>query len=329
MDTLIAAGVGERLQRERLPHDGIELLFDGVGHRIDMHALTGRRVAIYAQTEIVKDLIAARIDSGLPLIFEAEDVAVDIEAGLVTSGGPDLRADVIAGCDGFHGVCRTIAPFETTVEREYPFSWLGILADAAPSSHELIYANHANGFALASMRSDSVVRLYLQVPNGEDADQWSDDRLWSELSTRLARHDGFELNTGPITDKGVTPMRSHVSGPMRHGKLFLAGDAAHIVPPTGAKGLNLAAADVTLLAPAIVDLLAGDSLAADTYSERALRRVWRAEHFSWWMTSMLHRHPDADGFDDGLQRAQLDYVVTSEAAMTTLAENYTGLPLDA
>jgi p-hydroxybenzoate 3-monooxygenase len=326
MDTLSAAGAGERMERERLPHDGLELLFDGAGHRIDLHALTGRRVAIYAQTEIVKDLVAARLESGSPLLFDVEVTAVDTGATpavAYTHEGAShrLEAELIAGCDGFHGICRDIVTFGSVVEREYPFSWLGILADAAPSSHELIYANHADGFALASMRSDHVSRLYLQVPNGEDLGAWSDDRIWTELARRFHRHDGFTLNTGPITDRSVTPMRSYVAAPMRHGNLFLAGDAAHIVPPTGAKGLNLAAADVTILA----DAIAGGDL--DSYSDRALRRVWRCEHFSWWMTSMLHRFDDHDAFDRALQRSQLEYVVSSEAAMTSLAENYAGLPL--
>ncbi len=332
MDTLVAAGVGDRMLAERMLHGGIDLRFDGTSHRIDITGLTGRSVAIYAQTEVVKDLVAARLERGLPLLFEVADVAVEVgDAPVVTytrdGNRHTLRADYVAGCDGFHGVCRDLAGFTGVAAREYPFSWLGILADAPPSEPELIYAHHERGFALASMRSDAISRLYLQVPNGEDPAAWSDDRIWTELATRLHRHDGFELSTGPITDKGVTPMRSHVATPLRHGRLFLAGDAGHIVPPTGAKGLNLAVADVTVLAAALADAAGGDERGIDAYSDRALERVWRAEHFSWWMTTMLHRAPGADAFDRGLQRAQLDYVVSSTAAMTTLAENYAGLPL--
>jgi p-hydroxybenzoate 3-monooxygenase len=325
------SGVGERLEREGMEHGGIELRFDRRGHRIDFPKLTGgRTITVYGQTEVVKDLIGARLDAGLPLRFEVEDVSVHELEGepriRYRHGGEqhELRCDVIAGCDGFHGVCRPSIPAGALAEhqREYPFAWLGILAEVPPSTEELIYARHERGFALHSMRTPELSRFYLQCPPDDDPDDWSDEQIWGELEVRLER-EGFTLNTGgAIIEKGVTPMRSYVVEPMQHGNLFLAGDAAHIVPPTGAKGLNLAVGDVRELAQA---LAADDRAALDAYSDRCLRRVWRAEHFSWWMTSMLHRFPgdDAD-FEEHLQRAQLDYVCRSEAAATTLAENYTG-----
>jgi p-hydroxybenzoate 3-monooxygenase len=331
VELLKEAGVGERLEREGMEHGGIELRFDRRGHRIDFPRLTGgRTITVYGQTEVVKDLIAARLDAGLPLLFEVEDVSVhDLE------GEPriryrhegsehELRCDVIAGCDGFHGICRPSIPDGALAkhEREYPFAWLGILAEVPPSTEELIYARHERGFALHSMRTPQLSRFYLQCAPDDDPDDWSDERIWEELEIRLER-DGFTLNTGgPIVEKGVTPMRSFVVDPMQHGNLYLAGDAAHIVPPTGAKGLNLAVGDVRELAQAPGD---DDRAALASYSERCLRRVWRAEHFSWWMTSMLHRFPGEDAdFEEHLQRAQLDYVCHSEAAATTLAENYVG-----
>jgi len=293
---------------------------------------------LYGQTEVVKDLIAARLESGGALYFEVEDVALhglDGDAPSITfrhaGAGHELRCDVVAGCDGFHGVCRGAVPDDvlTVRSREYPYGWLGILADVAPSTDELIYAMHPRGFALHSLRSPTKSRLYLQVAPDERIEAWPDARIWEELHTRLARDDGWELDEGPVLEKGITPMRSFVAEPLRHGRLFLAGDACHIVPPTGAKGLNLAVADVKVLGEALVAFLRhGDESGLEAYSPTALRRVWRAEHFSWWMTSMLHRDPTAepDGFAAALQRSQLEYVCSSRAAATSLAENYVGLP---
>jgi len=284
---------------------------------------------IYGQTEVVKDLIAARIESGLPLHFEVDDVSVhdfDSERPRIRWAGGELECDVIAGCDGFHGVCRTSIPAGVlrTFEREYPFGWLGILAQVPPSMDELIYAHHERGFALLSLRSPELSRYYVQVRHDEDVDEWPDDRVWEELRARTAL-DGWTLADGPILEKGVTGMRSFVAEPMQHGRLFLAGDAAHIVPPTGAKGLNLAVHDVAVLADAIVAWYRdGDASRLDGYSDACLRRVWRAEHFSYWMTTMLHRVGD-DPFDLKLQLSQLRYVTTSETAARSLAENYTGL----
>jgi p-hydroxybenzoate 3-monooxygenase len=335
VDLLDEAGVADRLHAEGMVHEGVELRFGGRGHRIDLSGLTGgRRITVYGQQEVVKDLIAARVDSGLPLLFEVADVAVadvDSERPAVrfTHEGAEveLRCDAIAGCDGFHGVCRpAIASALRVFEREYPFAWLGILARAKPSSEELIYANHANGFALHSMRSPEVIRSYLQCRPDEDLEQWPDERIWEELQTRFELDEGFSLNEGEIFDKGVTPMRSFVVEPMQHGRLFLAGDAAHIVPPTGAKGLNLAVADVEVLASALESFYSsGDERALDSYSADCLRRVWRVQHFSFWMTSMLHRPPGQDPFEAKLQLSQLAYVCNSRAASTTLAENYVGL----
>jgi p-hydroxybenzoate 3-monooxygenase len=332
---LRAAGLGARLDREGLEHGGIYLQFAGERHHLDFRDLAGgRTVTIYAQTEIVKDLIAARTAAGAELHFEVSDTEV---AGLDTdrpvlrytdSGGTrhEVVCDAIAGCDGFHGVCRPAMPdgLLSVAERAYPFGWLGILADVPPSTDELIYCRHPHGFALHSMRSPQVSRIYLQVPADEDAGRWPDDRIWAELRTRL-EVPGWELKEGPITEKSVTPMRSFVAAPMRSGRLFLAGDAAHIVPPTGAKGLNLAVADVTVLADALTDLAArGDTGRADAYSATCTERVWRASHFSWWMTSMLH--VAGDTMDAELMLSQLRYVISSRAAATTLAENYVGYP---
>jgi p-hydroxybenzoate 3-monooxygenase len=337
VDLLEEAGVGERMRREGLVHHGIELRFDGRGHRIDFPKLTGgRSITVYGQQEVVKDLIRARLDAAAPLLFEVEDVSVhdvdtDRPAVRYAHSGEEheLRCDAIAGCDGSHGVCRPSVPTGVLREhaRDYPFGWLGILAEVAPSTEELIYARHERGFALHSMRTPRLSRFYLQCEPDDDVDNWSDDRIWSELGIRLAR-EGWSLNAdGPIIEKGITPMRSYVAEPMQYGRLFLAGDAAHIVPPTGAKGMNLAVGDVRVLADALCDLFErGDASALDGYSDRCLRRVWRAEHFSWWMTSMLHRFPGENAeFEEHLQRAQLDYVCRSEAAATTLAENYTGI----
>jgi len=336
-EVLREAGVGERMDREGLVHGGIYLRFDGRSHHIPMSELTGgRAVTIYGQTEVVKDLVAARLQCGAPLRFECSDVEVDglrqdepVVRYTHERSEHELRCDVIAGCDGFHGVCRTAlgADVLNVWEREYPFAWLGILADVAPSTDELIYAQHERGFALHSMRSPLLSRLYVQVDPEDEVERWSDDRIWEELHVRLAS-DGWELTEGPVLEKSITPMRSFVAEPMRHRSLFLAGDAAHIVPPTGAKGLNLAVADVTVLAEALVEHFgSGSQTGLDEYSDRCLVRVWRAQHFSWWMTTMLHTNPEADAYGRRLQRSQLEYVAGSRAAATSMAENYVGLPL--
>jgi p-hydroxybenzoate 3-monooxygenase len=332
VDLLDELGLADRLHREGLVHEGIELRFDGDGHRIDLSGLTGgRAITIYAQQEVVRDLLAAGVD----VRFEASGVAVhDVESDspsiTFTHDGAEheLSCDAIAGCDGFYGVCRPSIPdgVLTVYEREYPFAWLGILADVPPSTEELVYARHERGFALHSLRSPTLSRLYIQCDPGDELEAWPDERIWEELHTRLERRDGWTLNEGPVLEKGITPMRSFVVEPMRHGRLFLAGDAAHIVPPTGAKGLNLAVADVRVLAAALRDWYAtGDASGLDAYSDTCLRRVWRIQHFSWWMTSMLHRGGSQDPFAERLQRAQLEYVCHSRAAATTLAENYVGL----
>ncbi|MBB2910282.1 p-hydroxybenzoate 3-monooxygenase [Streptosporangium becharense] len=331
VDVLRACGAGERMDRQGLVHEGIELRFDRQAHRIDFPSLTGgRTVMVYAQTEVVKDLIALREG---PLLFEAEALSADPATGVVRyrheGAEHTMTCDVVVACDGFHGIGRASMPAVTTFRRDYPFAWLGILADVPPSCEELIYAHHERGFALHSMRSPHVSRLYLQVDPGDDLADWSDERIWDELETRFAVDGDWKLERGPITDRSITPMRSFVAEPMRHDRLFLAGDAAHIVPPTGAKGLNLAVADVTLLAQALTRWHGvGDESLLDAYSETALRRVWRAEHFSYLMTTMLHRDPHQDPFDDRLQLSQLRYIVGSTAGMTSLAENYVGLPLD-
>lgn len=341
VDALRAAGAGGRLDAEGLPHDGIELRHDGRAARIDFPELTGgRRVWVYAQTEVVKDLIALQLAEGGPLLFEAEVTAVegaDTDRPLVryTHEGREqtLTCDYVVGCDGFHGVTRTAVPEgeRRTYERTYPYSWLGILADAPPVYDELIYAHSERGFALASMRSPSVSRLYLQVPNGTDPADWPDERVWDELDARLSlRADpAWRLKRGTVTQKSVLPMRSSVTEPMRYGRVLLAGDAAHIVPPTGAKGLNLAAADVIVLARALTHLKeTGSTELLDSYSDTCLRRVWRAEHFSYFMTTTLHTDPSQSPFDTRLQQSQLDRIATSHHAAAELAENYTGLPLD-
>ena len=338
VDLLVAAGLGERLKREGLRHHGIELRFGGRGHRIDFEALTeGKSITVYGQQEVVKDLIAASLRAGGEILFDVSDVSVhdcDSAAPRVRfrhgSVQHELQCDVVAGCDGFHGICRASIQRGVleTFERAYPFAWLGILAAAPPSHDELIYAYHERGFALFSMRSPEVTRLYLQVAPDENIDAWSDARIWRELHTRLETDDGWTLNEGPVLEKSITPMRSYVVEPMQYGRVFLAGDAAHIVPPTGAKGMNLAVADVRILARALTAFFKfGRDDLLEQYSTTCLARVWRAEHFSWWMMSMLHRFPDGDTFRRKLQRAQLDYVVSSRAAATSLAENYVGLPL--
>jgi p-hydroxybenzoate 3-monooxygenase len=333
VDMLDGAGVGARMRSEGIVHHGIHLQFAGERHHVPLTELTdGRTIVIYGQTEVVKDLIQSRLDDDLPLIFEAEDVSVHHVEGpephiRFRHDGEELElvCDVIAGCDGFHGVCRpAIERVLTTFSREYPFGWLGILAEVAPSADELVYAHHPEGFALLSLRSPTLSRLYLQCRPDESLDEWPDDRIWQELQRRVAL-DGWALAEGPIVEKGVTGMRSFVSEPMQHGRLFLAGDAAHIVPPTGAKGLNLALHDVTVLADALAAWYSsGDDASLRAYSDTCLRRVWRAEHFSWWMTSMLHVQPGVDPFDVRLQESQLRYVTSSRAAAASLAENYVG-----
>jgi p-hydroxybenzoate 3-monooxygenase len=331
MDLMDEVGAGERMHREGLVHHGVELRFAGEGHRIALSDLTGgRAISIYGQQEVVKDLIDARQASGLPLYFEVSDVAVDPETPRVEFTHEDrqhvLDCDLIAGCDGFHGVCRpAIAGVLTEYHREYPFGWLGILARCRPASEELIYCHHERGFALASMRSLEITRMYLQVPPDEDASTWSDEAIWDELDRRF----GMAVNRGEVFEKGVTPMRSFVVEPMQHAHLYLAGDAAHIVPPTGAKGLNTAMADVCLLAHAIEAGYGGDRSKLAGYSGRALERVWRVQHFSWWMTSMLHRFAGDDDFQLKLQLSQLRYTTSSPAQATALAENYVGLPFAA
>jgi p-hydroxybenzoate 3-monooxygenase len=330
VDLLHDLGAGERLAREGLRHDGVHLRHHGAQHFVDMRELTGRSVTVYGQQEVVKDLIAARLAGGGELRFEVSDVALhDIatDSPRVTftheGAAHELACDVIAGCDGFHGVCRPAIPAGvlTEIEHVYPFAWLGILAEAAPATRELVYAWHERGFALYSMRSPQISRLYLQVPAGADLADWPDDRVWDELEVRLGA-----VNRGPLLDKGITPMRSFVCEPMQHGRLFLAGDAAHIVPPTGAKGLNLAVNDVRLLATALAAFCAdGSTTALDGYSTAALRRVWRAQDFSDTMTQLLH---DLGGgpFQQRLQRSRLEYITRSEHAARSLAENYVGLP---
>jgi p-hydroxybenzoate 3-monooxygenase len=328
---LRAAGVGKRLDAEGLEHDGIYLQFSGERHHVNFRELVGRTVTVYAQTEIVKDLIAARLAAGGVIEFSASSVAVwgiESDAPVLSytdaAGQPhQVACDVIAGCDGFHGITRPLVPGLSVYERTYPYAWLGILADAGPSTDELIYSRHPDGFALYSMRSPEVSRLYLQVPADESLDAWSDDRIWAELQKRFGLP-GWSVSEGRITDKSITPMRSFVAGPMRHGRLFLAGDAAHIVPPCGAKGLNLAVGDAIVMASALSALLLdGSATLADDYSDACLRRAWRATHFSYFMTAMTHVQPD-DPFDDRAQLAQLRYVTSSTAAATSLAENYSG-----
>jgi len=338
VDLLSEMGVGERMKREGLVHYGIELRFNAKGHRIDFKELTGGKgITIYSQAEVVKDLTNARLASGGQVLFEVENVSVHD----LTSSNPkihyrkdsqdyEVTCDFIAGCDGFHGICRPSIPegILTTYERVYPFGWLGILAEAPPSSDELIYTYHDRGFALLSMRTPQISRLYVQCDPEEDISLWPDDKIWQELETRLAS-DGWKLTKGPILQKGITGMRSFVVEPMRFGRLFLAGDSAHIVPPTGAKGLNLAVADVRVLARAFKAFYAtGRNELLDTYSEVCLRRVWKVQRFSWWMTSMLHRFPGENPFDRRRQLAELDYVTSSRAASQSLAENYVGLPMD-
>ena len=339
VDLLVESGVGDRLKRESLVHHGIELRFGGRGHRIDLSGLAGgRAVTIYAQHEVIKDLVKARIDAGGQILFEAGDVSVHDFASAKPrvrfrkdGVAHEIECDFIAGCDGFHGTCRDSIPAGvlTVHDQHYPFAWLGVLAETPPVSPELIYTHHERGFALFTMRTPRISRLYLQCAPDEDIANWPDGRIWQELRTRLGEHGGRTLRDGAMLQKGITPMRGFVVEPMQHGKLFLAGDAAHIVPPTGAKGLNLAVADVRILSRALAEYYRnGGTGLLDRYSEICLRRVWQVQRFSWWMTSMLHRFPEDDAFQQRLQLSQLEYVVSSRAAATTLAENYVGLPFE-
>ncbi|WP_085028473.1 4-hydroxybenzoate 3-monooxygenase [Ensifer aridi] len=332
------AKAGARLHAEGLPHDGFSLAFDGRDHRIDLHGLTGgRHVIVYGQTEVTRDLMQARVTSGALTIYEAADVEphdfggpspfVTFEKDGVTHR---IDCDFIAGCDGFHGASRKAVPGNAirTFEKIYPFGWLGVLCDVAPVSHELIYANHPRGFALCSMRSATRSRYYIQCPLEERIEDWGDHRFWDELRRRLPAHHAEALVTAPSFEKSIAPLRSFVAEPMRFGRLFLVGDAAHIVPPTGAKGLNLAASDVYYLFSGLAEhYLEHSSHGLETYSQKALARVWKAVRFSWWMTTMMHRFPETGDFDRKIQEAELDYLTHSRAASTALAENYVGLPL--
>lgn len=339
VNTLNEAGVGDRLRQEGLLHHGIELSFQGARHRINMHELTGgRAITVYGQQEVVKDLVKARLDAGGQILFDIEETSIhELDSKqpkirfLKDGEAQEINCDFIGGCDGFHGICRPAIPAGVlqVFERVYPFGWLGILAESKPPSEELIYCHHERGFALFSMRTPEITRLYLQCSPDENIANWPDDRIWQELELRLGTEESIHLQEGKILQKGVTPMRSFVVEPMQYGRLFLAGDAAHIVPPTGAKGMNLAVADIRHLSRAVVayykdnrtDLLS-------QYSDACLRRIWRSEHFSWWMTSLLHRFPEYTPFQQRLQLSELEYVISSRAAATALAENYVGLPMN-
>ena len=329
------AGLAGRLHEEGLLHDGVEFRFDGDAHRLNFRELIDRHVVVYGQTEVTRDLMSARSASGTPIVYEASDVHVDgfsTDKPRVTyqinGEAHVLNCDYIAGCDGFHGVCRASVPADRiqSFERIYPFGWLGVLVDQPPVADELIYAHHKRGFALCSMRSRTRSRYYVQVPADEKTDAWSDDRFWDELALRIGPDTASKLKTGPSIEKSIAPLRSFVAEPLRFGRLFLAGDAAHIVPPTGAKGLNLAMSDVRALADSFIDAYAGSTTALDGYSETVLKRIWKAERFSWWMTSLLHVFPETGAFGRRIQRAEFDYLTGSHAAQQSLAENYTGLP---
>ena len=336
VDLLQQAGVADRMQQEGLPHDGVELCFGGQRHRIDLLGLTGKRVMVYGQTEVTRDLVDARSASGETIVYDADEVTVegfDSQQPSVSYLKDGVRhrveADFIAGCDGFHGVCRATVPVAaiTPHEKVYPFGWLGVLADVPPVSHELIYVHHERGFALCSQRSKVRSRYYVQCSLDDQAEQWSDDAFWAELKRRLPAQTAAQLVTGPSIEKSIAPLRSFVAEPLRFGQLFLVGDAGHIVPPTGAKGLNLAASDVAYLWQGLRSFYAGSTTEIDHYSGRALARIWKAERFSWWMTSLMHNFPDSGSFGQKMQRAELDYLFSSAAAMTSMAENYVGLPL--
>jgi p-hydroxybenzoate 3-monooxygenase len=335
-EMLVETGVGERFQRERMVHNGIHIAFNGALHDIDFHKLVGKRVSIYGQQEVVKDLIAKRLTDGGQILFEVSDVRVSGFDGKSpkiafnhAGQAQEIECDFIGGCDGFHGVCRTSIPQGalTNYDREYPFGWLGILARAKPVDDELIYAYHPRGFALFSMRAPNIVRYYLQCAPDENIEEWPDEKIWDELETRLGGTCVPER--GPLIEKGITGMRSFVAEPMQHGRLFLAGDAAHIVPPTGAKGMNLAFADTTVLSRALAEFYrSGATALLDSYSKTALLRVWKAQRFSWWMTRLMHLFPEENPFDRKRQISELEYLASSEAAKISLAENYVGLPVD-
>jgi p-hydroxybenzoate 3-monooxygenase len=339
IDLMDEAGVGARMHREGLVHGGFEMLFGGQRHRIDLNRLTGgKNVMVYGQTELTRDLMDARGAAGLPTVYEAREVSVhDFDSRrpkirYVKDGQPqEIECDFIAGCDGFHGVCRASAPRDAIAEYEkvYPFGWLGLLADTPPVSDELIYINHARGFALCSQRSRTRSRYYLQVPLTDTVGEWTDDAFWQELRLRLDEAGRGRLATGPSLEKSIAPLRSFVTEPLRFGRMFLAGDAGHIVPPTGAKGLNLAATDVKYLSRALIEYYReGSEAGIDAYSARCLRRIWKAERFSWWFTMLMHRFPDEGPITAKFQQAELDYLLHSEAGQRTIAENYVGLPLD-
>jgi p-hydroxybenzoate 3-monooxygenase len=339
VDLLDEAGVGQRLHEEGLVHGGIELCWSGVRHRIDLQGLTGgKSVTVYGQTEVTRDLMDARDRSGAKIVYEALDVSIhDFDGTRPTvryrkdGVSHEIDCDFIAGCDGYHGVCRASVPATAvkSFERIYPFGWLGVLSDTPPVSHELIYANHERGFALCSMRSPTRSRYYVQCPLDEKVENWSDQRFWDELRRRLDARAAEAMVTGPSIEKSIAPLRSFVAEPMRFGRLLLAGDAAHIVPPTGAKGLNLAASDVRYLSRALIDFYRSKrTVEIDAYSEKCLRRIWKAVRFSWWMTMMLHRFPDETEFSQRIQETEFDYLVGSRAASTSLAENYVGLPFE-
>ncbi len=340
VDLLHEAGVGQRVSMEGTIHHSIELVFAGSRHAIDVHGLTnGKVVTAYGQTEVTRDLMQARQDAGLTTIYSAADVTIEDFEGACPKvrfskdgQSHELTCDFIAGCDGYHGVCRASVPKGalTEFERVYPFGWLGVLADVPPvSPHAIVYGNSERGFSLCSMRSLTRSRYYVQCPLDDNLEAWSDNRFWDELKRRLDPELAERIVTGPSIEKSIAPLRSFVAEPMRFGSLFLAGDAAHIVPPTGAKGLNLAATDVKYLSSALIEHYAEKSDAGiNTYSQRALKRIWKAERFSWWLTSLLHRFPDSEGFGQKIQEAELEYLVNSRAMSTALAENYVGLPLD-
>ncbi|MGJ8623062.1 MAG: 4-hydroxybenzoate 3-monooxygenase [Yoonia sp.] len=338
VQALEEAGVADRLHREGLPHEGFDLAFDGDRHRIDIMALTGKSVTVYGQTEVTKDLFDKRFAEGQQFFFnvpdaQPTDLKSDRPSVHFTHEGDTyvVECDYIAGCDGFHGVSRKSIPSDVlrTFERVYPFGWLGIMVEKPPVSHELIYANHANGFALASMRSNTRSRYYLQCDLDDHVDNWSDDRFWAELAVRLGPETAVNLQTGPSFEKSIAPLRSFVAEPMRYGQLFLAGDSAHIVPPTGAKGLNLAVADVRILARGLIEHYTNnEDRHLDSYSETVLKRVWKVERFSWQLSTLMHQFPENSPFEQRMQRAEFDYLAASEAASRSIAENYVGLPLE-
>ena len=339
VDLLDEAGVGERMHKEGLVHSGFDMLFNGQRHRIDLNKYSGgANVMVYGQTEVTRDLMNARTAAGLPTVYEAENVQVldfDTQRPRVKyekdGQSHTIECDFIAGCDGFHGVCRASAPKDAIKEFEmvYPFGWLGVLSDTPPVHEELIYVNSPRGFALCSQRSMTRSRYYVQVPLTDKVEQWSDEAFWDELRLRLDDEGRERLVTGPSIEKSIAPLRSFVTEPLRFGRMFLAGDAGHIVPPTGAKGLNLAATDVKYLSQAFIDFYADKTEAGiDRYSERCLARIWRAERFSWWFTSIMHRFPEKGEINEKLQNAELDYLMHSEAGLRSIAENYVGLPLN-